>query len=202
MRAAQSLAVHSGIDGVAVLAPAKSNHFPTTDTVEGWDLVMGSERAVGAGRKHGVPVAVTGAVDAHAGVSLGSPVGLALALAVGVEGIETLAVAVPGEPGGDLPVVFPSPIDSRASVAERFDGHEVRVARGDGPLAAVMVLGAERHRVVLDDHSFLAGIALAAAAVVALEVEPATATPAWSHSEIYLRAAVEMGLVIGERTPW
>jgi hypothetical protein len=56
--------------------------------------------------------------------------------------------------------------------------------------------------VIVDDHQFLEGVALAAAAVAALEGEPlAGPTPVWTRAEAYLRAAVDMGLVIAERSP-
>ena len=200
MRAAQSLVVHPGVDQVALLAPAKSVHFPTVTSPVGWDLVIGSERAAGAGRKHGIPVAVTGTLDDQPGIFLGSPVGLALALAVGVDMVETIALAQPGEASGDSTVVFPSPIDARTAIVEHHDGHDIQVARGQGNLAAVMVMGSDRHRVVLDDNSFLTGIALAAAAVVGLDSEPGTALPVWTRSADYLQTAVSMGLVIGERS--
>jgi hypothetical protein len=200
MRAAQSLVVHPGVDEVSLLAPAKSVHFPTVSSPAGCDLVIGSEKAAGAGKKHGIPVAVTGTLDDQAGVFLGSPVGLALALAVGMDMVETIALALPGEASGDTTVVFPSPIDARSAIVEHYDGHAIQVARGQGTLAAVMVMGSARHRVVLDDNSFLTGIALAAAAVVGLDSELGTAIPAWSRSVEYLQAAVSMGLVIGERS--
>ena len=200
MRAAQSLVVHPGVDEVALLAPAKSVLFPTVSSPVGWDLVVGSGKAAGAGRRHGVPVAVSGTLDGQPGVFLGSAVGLALALAVGVDMVETIAVALPGETSGDTTVVFPSPIDARPAIVERHDGHDIQIARGPGSLAAVMVMGSGRHRVVLDDNSFLTGIALAAAAVVGLGSEPGTAFPVWSRSADYLQTAVSMGLVIGERT--
>lgn len=199
MRAAQSLVVHPGVDEVALLAPAKSLHFPTVSSPAGWDLVVGSEKAARAGRRHGIPVAVAGTLDDQPGVFLGSAVGLALALAVGVDMVETIAVALPGEASGDDDVVFPSPIDARPTIVERHDGHDIRVSRGPGNLAAVMVMGSDRHRVVLDDHSFMTGIALAAAAIVGLDAGQVTAFPVWSRSADYLQTAVAMGLVIGER---
>lgn len=199
MRAAQSLVVHPGVDEVSLLAPAKSVHFPTVSSPAGWDLVIGATKAADAGRKHDLPVAVTGTLEDQPGVFLGSPVGLALALAVGVNMVDTIALALPGDTSGDVTVVFPSPIDARSAIVEHHDGHDIRVARGQGNLAAVIVMGSDRHRVVLDDNSFLAGIALAAAAVVGLDSQPGTSFPVWTRSADYLQTAVAMGLVIGER---
>lgn len=200
MRAAQSLAVYPGVETVAVLGPAKSPHFPTIDTPAGWDLVIGSERAAKVAAKHELPAAVVGDLHAQPGMSLGSPIGLALALAVGIDALETVAVALPGAPEGESMVVFPSPIDNREATIDIVDGHEVHLARGEGPLAAAMALGARRHRVIVDDFAFLEGIALAAAAVVALEDPADGPTPVWVRAVSYLRVATDMGLVIGERS--
>lgn len=199
MRAAHSLASHDGVDEVAVLGPTKSNSFPTVDKPDGWDVVVGRKNAADAGRRSGVVAAVTDDLVAQPGISLGSPFGLVLALAVGVEMVETLAVALPGNPGSGEQIVFPSPIDGRPAVAERHGGHAIQVGRGAEPLTAVMVLGAERHRVVLDDSKFLAGVALAAAAVVATTTRPDRPVPAWSHAGLFLDTATAMGLVLAER---
>lgn len=202
MRAAQSLAVHPGVGAVALLGPTKSPHFPTVASAAGWDLVLGSGRAAQVAAEHVLTAAVAGELSGQPGISLGSPLGLALALAVGLEGIQTVAVALPGSPAGESVVVFPSPIDARAAAVETVDGHQVQVARGEGALAAAMALGSDRHRVIIDDHRFLEGVALAAAAVAALEGGLVDGpTPVWTRAEAYLRAAVDMGLVIGERSP-
>lgn len=201
MRAAQSLAVHPGIEAVALLGPTKSPHFPTVETPAGWDLIVGLEGAAAAGVRHDLPVAVVAELDDQPGISLGSPVGLALALAVGVDGIRTVAVAIPGAGAGETQVVFPSPIDSRQAEVEIIDGHDVLVARGEGTLAAALALGEQRHRVIVDDSSFLGGVALAAAAVAALAAPLDGPTPVWTRADTYLRACAEMGLVIGERSP-
>lgn len=200
LRAAQSLAVHPGVDEVAVLSPAENTHFATVETPDGFDLVVGTNRAAAVAAEADLPVAVTGELDDQAGVFLGSLSGLALALAVGVDDVETVAVARPGEAGGDVSLVFPSPIDSRRAKVSRVDGHELHVAGGDGPLGAAMVLGGNRHRVIVDDHAFMAGIALAGAAVVALAHPVDRAIPVWTRATDYLRAVAEMGLVIGERS--
>lgn len=201
MRAAQSLAVHPGVEAVALLGPTKSPHFPTVATPAGWDLVLGSGRAAEVAAEHAMAAAIVGELSDQRGISLGSPHGLALALAVGLEAVQTVAVALPGPPAGESAVVFPSPIDARPAIVESVDGHEVHVARGEGSLAAAMALGADRHRVIVDDHSFLEGVALAAAAVAALAAGLEGPTPVWTRADAYLRAAVDMGLVIGERSP-
>ncbi len=199
MRAAQSLAAQPGVDQISLLAPAKSASFPTVERATGYDLIVGRAVAAEVGAKEGIPAVVEGTLEVQPGMYHASIAGLAMSLAVGVDGVETVAVATPGEPQGRRHLVFPSPIDARNAVEDRVDGHEVLVANGAGPLASAMVLGADRHRVIVDDHHFLAGIALAAAAAVALTDPPEEPVPVWTRAGDYLRLAVEMGLVIGER---
>lgn len=197
LRAAQSLSVHPGVDEVVVLSPSENTHFATVENARGFDVLVGTDRAAPLGVRDQVPVAVTGDLPDQPGVSLGSPIGLALALAVGLEAVEIVGVATPGDAEGAETVVFPSPIDARFADKRKIDGHLVHVAGGDGPLAAAMVLGAGRHRVIVDDHRFMAGVALAAAAAVSLAT--GLDGPVWTRAAEYLRTAVEMGLVIGER---
>jgi hypothetical protein len=122
---------------------------------------------------------------------------LALALAADLEDVELVAVARPGEPSGAETVVFPSPIDSRAAVPVTVDGRPMLLAEGEGPLAACMAWGGVRHRMILDDHLYLAAICLAAAA----ELHPYVAGPSavWDFPDQFLRRVVELGLVLGER---
>lgn len=199
-RAAHSLSTHPGVEQVAVLGPAKSTHFDTVTSLAGFDAVVGTDKAAAPSREAGLPVIVSGDLPGQAGVSGASIPGLALALAVGVEGVHSVAVAVPGEEMGDETVTFPSPIDARPAHRELFDGHEVQVADSN-ELAAAMVLGESRHRVVVDHPPFLAGIALAAGIGVFLEGPVTEPIPTWTRSRAYLRTAVEMGLVVGERSP-
>ncbi|MGA7270440.1 MAG: hypothetical protein WB239_05140 [Acidimicrobiia bacterium] len=199
MRAAHSLAAQPGIDQISLLAPARSASFPTVERATGYDLVVGRGVAAEVGVKEGIPAVVEGTLGEQPGVYHASLRGLAMALAVGVEGVDIVAVALPGEPQGRRQLVFPSPIDARNAVEERMDGHELSVANGTGPLAAAMVLGGDRHRVIIDDHHFMAGIALAAAAAVALADPPQEPEPVWTRAVDYLRVAADMGLVIGER---
>jgi hypothetical protein len=199
MRAAQSLASQPGVDQLSLLAPAKSASFPTVERATGYDLVVGRTVAAEVGANEGIPAVVEGTLKGQPGIYHASIQGLAMALAVGVDEVETVAIATPGDPQGRDQLVFPSPIDSRKARAKRVDGHEVLVASGPGPLASAIVLGANRHRVIVDDHHFMAGIALAAAAAVALTDPPHESLPVWTRAVDYLRVAVEMGLVIGER---
>ncbi|CAN5872240.1 hypothetical protein BH23ACT5_BH23ACT5_06950 [soil metagenome] len=195
-RAAFSLAAHPGIAEVAVLAPATSKHFRVVEDPHGYDVVVGRWESP---HDHGLPTVVPDEDLGTAGVYGGSILGLVLALAVGLDGVDTMAAALPGDSAGDTKIVFPSPIDGRSATVERFGGHPVHVARGEGPLGAAMVTSPSRDRVIVDNHAFLEGIALAAAASLLATEGRDTPTPVWTMAERYLRAAVDMGLVIGER---
>src|SRR5690606_10950895 len=108
-RAALSLSTHPDVE-VALLGPTTSSQFPVVHSAIGYYAVVGSERAA---IEAGIPAVVPGALERHFGVEHCSIAGLALALAADVEGVGTVAVAVPGAGGGDQEVTFPSPIDSR-----------------------------------------------------------------------------------------
>lgn len=195
-RAAFSLATHPGITEVAVLAPATSKHFRVVDGPHGYDVVVGRWKSP---QGHGLPTVVPDEDLDTYGIYGGSLFGLVLALAVGLNGVDTMAAALPGDTAGDTTIVFPSPIDGRSATLERFGGHPIQVARGESPLGAAMVTSPSRHRVIVDNHAFLEGIALAAAAALLATGVSDTPTPVWTMAEPYLRAAVDMGLVIGER---
>lgn len=198
-RAAHSLVPHPGVSEVCLLAPATSSHFDTVGSTDGFDVVIGTGNAVAVAAGAQLPAVVTGDASDAAGVTWASPSGLAQALAADLDEVVEVATAVPGEPDGDTFVVFPSPIDSRQARSEGVDGHTILVARGHGSLGAAMAIGRSRHRVITDDHRFLAGIALAAGAGILLEETPTAPTPVWERPVSYLRTAVDMGLVIGER---
>lgn len=198
MRAAHTLSAHPGIESVSLLAPARSDHFDTVDHAADGSVVMGTDGAVEVAETARAPVATTEHTAVARGLSGAGITGLALALAVGVEGVDTVAVAAPGHPTGERRIVFPSPIDSLAVDEEVVDGHRLLIGGGSDPLGAAMVSGTRRHRVIVDDHRFMSGIALAAAAVLAAP-NGTNGSPVWTRAEDYLRVAVEMGLVIGER---
>lgn len=199
-RAAQSLADHPGIDTVALLAPASSRQFETVTSAEGFDVVVGKAVAAETAQRAGIPAVVEDELPVDSpGVYGASIVGLALALAADLEGEPLTAVALEGEPAGDRTVMFPSPVDSRPVTEERISGRRVLVGRGEGPLQAAIALGTDRHRVVMDHARFMEGIALAAGVGILLEEATETSLPVWERNSVYLRTAVEMGLVIGER---
>ena len=195
-RAAHSLSPHPDIE-VALLAPATSTQFSVVDSAAGHDAVVGLGRAARVAAASGVPAVVAGSLDGNRGIEHCSIPGLALALAADLESPGTVAVAMPGADGGDETIVFPSPIDSRRAHPETFSGRTVFVADGHETVAAAMALGRDLHRVILDDHRFMEGIALAAG--VGILVAGFESGPVWEHAAPYLQTATEMGLVIGER---
>lgn len=198
-RAAQSLSAHPGID-VTLLGPTNSSQFRTVQSVDGFDVVVGAEKAVAAAAAATLPVVSVGKLAAQPGIFWASITGLALALAGEVPKSTTVAVAVPGDAAGDQTVVFPSPIDARSAVTESVDGRRVQISRGDSSLAAVLALGPDRHRVIVDDYRFMEGVALAAAIGILMENGVIESSAVWHHPIPYLRTAAEMGLVIGERS--
>lgn len=197
-RAAHSLAGHPGVDEVVLLEPATSTEFRSVEDASECDVVVATGRGEEQTTAAGVPMVVVGPDLELPGYHTASIDGLALALAVGVGDVETVAVADPDRDTGDLPVVFPFPIDAALASETYVDGRRV-LAAPSADLAAALVTGSRLHRVVMDDPAFLAGIALAAAAVVVLEDQPTGPTPIWARAAAYLRAAGAMGLVIGER---
>lgn len=199
-RAAHSLFSHPAITDVCLLAPATSSHFGTVNSADGFDVVIGNENASAVAARASLPAVVTSGLVGADGIAWASPAGLALALTADLDDVFEVATAVPGEPKGDTFVVFPSPIDSRQAESVTVDGHEVLTAKGTGQLGAAMAIGRDRHRVITDDHRFLAGIALAAGVGILLEEAVSSPTPVWERPSSYLRTAVDMGLVIGERS--
>lgn len=199
-RAAQSLSSHPDVE-VVLLAPAQSSQFEVVDTPEGCVAVFGAGTAVRVAAASHLPAVTTTGLDGGPGVAWASIQGLALALGSDLDSIGCIAAAIPGEPGGEETVVFPSPIDGRQAVEEKVDSRSVLVARGEGALASALALGGDRHRAIMDDHLFMEAIALAAGVGVLGEGEVTGAVPVWERSGPYLRTATEMGLVIGERNP-
>ncbi|HLT96986.1 MAG TPA: hypothetical protein VK070_09390 [Acidimicrobiia bacterium] len=194
-RAAHSLASHPGIE-VSLLGGDGIARFPRVDDATGHDAVVGVSRAKRVALEAGIPAVVTGELDGSPGVAWASVAGLALALASGLNETERVAVAIPGDHTGDRTVVFPSPIDAQRARREMVGDREVEIAGTNGELAAALALGTQRHRVIVDHHRFMEGIALAAGVLL---VEPGVSLAVWERPDAYLQASVEMGLVIGER---
>lgn len=194
-RAAQSLSTQPGLE-VSLLGGPDTTQFRKVGDASGHDVVVGVDRARDAASRAGIPAVVTGDLSGYEGVSFASIPGLALALAAGLESVSRVAVALPGDSRGNTTVVFPSPIDSRRAETQVVDGRDIQVARDDQPVAAALALGHDRHRVIIDDHPYMEGIALAAGLAV---LRPGLSLPVWEDAAAYLRMAADMGLVIGER---
>lgn len=198
-RAAQSLSAHPDVE-VVLLSPATSSQFQVVDTPAGCAAVFGTVHAARVASEVGLPAVVTNNGDPGPGLHWASLEGLALALSAEMEEAQTVAVAVPGDAGGEDTIVFPSPIDGRSAYQKAVGPRSVYVAGTEGPLAAALAIGRDRHRVILDDHHFMQAIALAAAVGILMEDPITVPMPVWERSGLYLRTAAEMGLVIGERT--
>lgn len=199
-RAAHSLSAHPDIE-VVVLAPAKSTQFEVVDSPVGSAAVFGRDVAVRAATVARLPVVTSGEPPPSGGVGWASIEGLTLALAAEVDDVRTLAAAIPGESAGDHTIVFPSPIHGRTAEKRNVGGRDLHVAGGEGPLAAALAFGPRRHRVIMDHHAFMEAIALAAGIGILLQGEGGESVAVWERPGPYLRAAAEMGLVIGERAP-
>lgn len=197
-RAAQSLATHPDVE-VVLLGPADSSQFEVVRDLAGCEAAFGAERAAEAANEAGIPAVVTGDLATGPGITWASPYGLALALAESLGEESVVAVAEPGEATGSEEIVFPSPIDGRTTERIPVRDRTVLVGRGDGPLCATLALGSGRHRVIVDDHKFLSGVALAAAVGVLQAGAKSEPTPVWQQADTYLAAAASMGLVMGER---
>lgn len=197
-RAAQSLATQPGIE-VSLLGPSNSPQFDVVASAEGFDVVVGRDRAVEAATAVGIPAVTTGALHGHPGVAWCSLAGVALALAVGVDSPQVVAVAVPGEGGGDQHVTFPSPINRQPARHEPVGDRSVLVAPGSEPLGAALVTGGDMDRVIMDNHSFLEAVALAAGVGIWTENPNLGSVRVWDRSDDYLRTATAMGVVIAER---
>lgn len=198
-RAAQSLSTHPDVE-VVLLEPATSSQFEVVESPEGCAAVFGADLAADAASRAGLPAIVMGDLQAAGGICWASIPGMALALAAGMENPDLVGAALPGDPGGDRTVVFPSPIDGRQTGLESFGDRQLHVGRGDGPLASALAIGPRLHRVIIDDHRFMGGIALAAG-VALLDDDLSAPVPVWERAAPYLQAAADMGLVIGERAP-
>lgn len=197
-RAAQSLSTHPDVE-VVLLAPATSTQFKVVETPDGCAAVFGADKASRTAAEAGLPSVLTNDTDDRSGLRWASIEGLALALAADMDDLHTVAIAVPADAGGTDTVVFPSPIDGRSAEERQMGGRSIFVAGVDGPLASALAFGLNRHRVVMDDHRFMEAIALAAGVGILMEDGIAGSVPVWERSGPYLRAATDMGLVIGER---
>lgn len=198
VRAAHSLQAHPGIEEVVVIGPAKSKSFEVVESAEGCDYLVGSGlSAPGLAVKHKVPLVWDGDEPAE-GVAVwgASPVGLAIALAAREPDPRLVAVAHPAIAGNGSTRTtrFPDPVGRLGVRDVQVSGRPVALARSSNEFAACLAVGAGRRVTVVDDGSFLSGVALAAG-VAAIGDTPA---PVWERALPYLEAATEMGLVMAE----
>lgn len=192
-RCASALLAHPAVELVGLLDadPPRSwgRRAVRAGDASGFDVVVGGD-AVEAARVAGAVLVVPGpAPDDGLSVSYASPEGLARSLAEGLDSPVAVALTVPGPPARQgVPVGFPAPV-GWVYATER-DG--VLVAPVEG-LAAVAASDARRTRAVVDDPLFLAGVCLAAGALVS-----AVPGPVWARPEAYISAAEELGVVVAE----
>ncbi|HEX6222143.1 MAG TPA: hypothetical protein VF115_13715 [Acidimicrobiia bacterium] len=198
VRAAHSLAAHTGIDDVVVVGPANSKSFEVVETAEGCDYLVGSgPSAPQMARNQGVPLVWDGAT-ADEGVAVwgASPTGLALALAARESDPRLVAVAHPDLVIDvfDRTTRFPDPV-GRVGVREaQLDGRPVAQAHSPNEFAACLAIGARRRVTVVDHGHFLSGVALAAGVSIA----NGGTVGVWEAALPYLETATEMGLVMAE----
>lgn len=198
VRAAHSLAAHPGID-VVVIGPATSKSFDVVETAEECDFLVGSgDKAPRMALRHDIPLVWDGSLPAQ-GVAVwgASPLGLALALASRETDPRLVAVAHREFDGADAERTarFPDPVGRVRVRDDRVGGKPIAVGRSSNEFSACLVDGAGRRVTIVDDGSFLAGIALAAGVAVAKHGGGAV----WDSALIYLETATEMGLVMAER---
>lgn len=195
VRAAHSLAAHPGVGEVVVVGPANSRNYRVITDVEECDLLLGSgPEAPARARSLGRPLVWDGpGSEEGVGVWGASPVGLALALAMRETAPGLVAVAHPGlEEGRDDRAVFPRPVGKVAVSEIVVAGRTVTAGRPGGSYGAVVVGSPQRSVTVVDDAKFMAGVTLAAGAMVL----DGTARPVWDEALPYLEAAIAMGLVM------
>ena len=197
VRAAHCLSAHDGVEEVVVVGPARSRSFRVVPDASECDLLIGSGDAAPArARKFGVPLLWDGDNPAEGVIVWGaSPVGLALALGAREPDPRIIAVAHPDlEEGFDHQVRFPDPVGPAKVADTTFGGKHVALAKSPDRFAACLAVGSERQVTIVDDGTFMSGIALAAAIDIVGE-EPA---PVWDSALAYLQAVAVMGLVMAE----
>ena len=197
VRAAHCLSAHEGVEEVVVVGPARSRSFRVVPDASECDLLIGSGDAAPArARKFGVPLLWDGDSPAEGVIVWGaSPVGLALALGAREPDPRIIAVAHPDlEEGFDHQVRFPDPVGPAKVADATFGGKHVALAKSPDRFAACLAVGSERQVTIVDDGTFMSGIALAAA----IDIVAEKAAPVWDSALGYLQAAAVMGLVMAE----
>lgn len=197
VRAAHSLDAHPGVEQVVVIGPAKSKSFVVVPDAEGMDYLVGTgPEAPKRARSHGVPLIWDGE-QPEDGVAVygASPQGLTLAMAARESDPQLVAVAHPALTGGNAhQASFPDPV-GRVGVADSsYAGHRLATGQSPNSYAACLALGARRNVTIVDQGTFMSGVALAAG----LSVANGSPLPVWEAALGYLETATEMGLVMAE----
>lgn len=198
VRAGHSLAAHPEVDELVVIGPATSKSFKVVDDADGCDYLVGSgDKAPKMARRHGVSLIWDGG-HAVQGVAVwgASPVGLGLALAARETDPRLVAVAHNSLEAGssDRRTRFPDPVGRVAVHDEKVGGKPVAVGKSGNDFSACLVEAAGRRVTIVDDGTFLSGIALAAGVAVAI----AGGGAVWDSALTYLETATEMGLVMAQ----
>lgn len=198
VRAAHTLTGSEHVDELVVIGPAKSKNFKVVQSADGCDYLLGAgARAVGLAKRHAVPLIWDG-MTSQDGVAVwgANPTGLALAVASRETDPRLVAVA---HPSIDVETAersqrFPAPIGTTSVSDDLFDDKPVARATSK-TFGAVLVESSQRRVTLIDDGSFMAGIALAAA--IGCVASPG---PVWESALPYLQTATAMGLVMAETT--
>jgi hypothetical protein len=196
-RAAQALAADPQVETVLTLGGAVQG-IKAWDPSTPIDAVIGrDDNAQRVAAEHGVAAIVPvleASVFVTPAVWAASPAGLAMAMAMRVEGeVREVALAAPGPAAGmtDRRVSFPRPIGARRARAMAGLPVPALVAGGPGPFGAVLIKGPDEERAVVDDDAFMQAVTLAAG--IAL-LPAAGREPVWSRPQAYLAKVEEMGL--------
>ncbi len=197
VRAAHSAAAHRDVAEVVVIGPASSKSFEVVGDASGCNYLIGSgPTAPRKAERHGVPLLWDGdeALDGVAAYGA-NPRGLTLAMAARETDPRLVAVAHPSfEAGADHMTTFPAPVGRIAVADTEYGGKRIAIGRPVGGFAAAVVEGESRSVAIVDDGSFMSGIALAASIGVA-GLEPMAV---WDDALTYLETVASMGLVMAE----
>lgn len=197
VRAAHSLSAHESVDEVVVIGPATSRTFTVVDSADGCDFVVGTgNQALTKAKRFDVPLIWDGE-EPLSGVAVygANPRGLTLAIASRESEPRLVAVAHPDLAGGsDSQTRFPDPVGMLETRDGSYGGQLLAQATSPNEFAACLVIGGHRRVTMVDDASFMSGIALAAA----VDTVGGQPKPVWEEALGYLHSATAMGLVMAE----
>ena len=189
IRSAYALAGHPGISSVGLIGKAPPNSWKDRISRvadgDGFDVVVGGRHAGAVSVFHGEGDGQAPSLT-HASIS-----GLARALLSRVEDGVAL-VALPGQRSSEGQLVhLPKPV-GEVHIDEDVDG--VPMGRCASPWAAAAAVSLTQTLAVIDDHRFLGGACLAAAALIVTGASGAV----WERPAEYLSACEDFGLVVAE----